>query len=145
MPGIFIDDGYVQPVFLVEAEGLHGALRFEFRPVLFEELAAYYRDAKKLKDAEADRFAVTWAAGRLISWDARDARGQPVTIDAAKVARLHPNLFFRVMAVLRGDEAGDLDPLWTKEKAEQHRADCEAAQAAGKQLGQWRLERDAKN
>lgn len=143
--GAFIEDGYVEQVYLAGVDRLHAPLRFERRPVLVNELSAYQRLIAKAKEEETEAVAAKWAAGRLVSWDGRDGKGQPLAINAANVSRLHPKLFFRLLSVLRGDEAGDIDPDWPAKEAEQECKDRAAAESAGQTLAAWRAERDAKN
>lgn len=141
----FIDDGQTEAAYIAGQERLYPELRFEYRPALPSELSAYYRLMNATKDADADSVAATWAAARMVSWSVADRSGNPVTANAASMLRLRPGLFFRLLRIIRGDEAGDIDPSLATAQQEQEKKDREAATAAGKTLDQYRRERDEKN
>lgn len=142
----YINDGYTERGYIAGVPGLHGPLRFAYRPALLEEVTAYNRGADKLKDHELNKYAARWAAGRLQSWDLTDHKGNPIPIAADALLRLRsPRLFYRLVRIFLGDEASDIDPAWSAEEAEQERRDRVAAEAAGQPLAEFRQERDRKN
>lgn len=142
--GFVEDDGYLRTDYLA-GDAMLAPLRFRYRPTIPEELMRYQRGAKNLQDEKLVEYAAAWGAGRLTDWTLEDRRGNPVTITPHALRRLEQRRFYQLLAVILGDQAGDPDPDWTVEQAEQEWADRAAAAAAKQTLAQYRAERDAKN
>ncbi|MBL8794797.1 MAG: hypothetical protein JNM56_12890 [Planctomycetia bacterium] len=143
--GLVPEDGYTESAFILGVERIHPDLRFEYRPITLIESVAYSRAVKDLDGKELHEHSAKWAAGRLLSWDLRGKDGKTVPIQADMLTRLKPRLFYRMQAVLLGNEAPDIDPRLSAAKLEQEEKDRAAAAAAGKSLAEWRAERDQKN
>lgn len=83
-------------------------------------------------------------AAKLTWWNFRGADGKTMPIDKTSAAKLPPNLWDRLIAVVLGFDWGDLPPDPTPEqKAEFERA--LAAQKAGQYPGDGAAEADRKN
>lgn len=141
----FIDDGYVEGAYICAEPLVYPALRFEYRPLLQEEQYAYWKQTERLKDMELRKAAADLIAKKLVSWDLKTSKGEPVKIEQANLIRLKIGLFNRLMWIVTGGEAGDDDPSWPEEKKVQLAADRAAAAVAKKTVAEVRAERDAGN
>lgn len=115
----FIPDGYTRRGYVAAIPGLHGAIRFEYRPMLPRERnsinAAIRREAKAEKTDALESAAL---AKQLLSWDCEypddgpdvAQRGQPMPVTAANVQRLVPYLFDKLYMIVSGMDASDPDP-----------------------------------
>lgn len=132
-------DGYTEPGYVAERPGLHGELRFVFRPMLVEDQSKIMRALEK---ASNDGWAVKAArvvADRVREWSLTEP------IKAEQVLRLKPALFSRLYGIVLGTDASDIDPQWpTEQKAEAVEDDIDAL-LAGKTAGAAREERNEKN
>lgn len=107
----YIPDGYTEGGYISPADGFHGPLRFEFRPMLVDERALLYGEAiKRLpEDAQLKKRAQA-VASRIKSWSLLDAAGQAVPVNVDRLLRLKPELFYKLLNVVIGLEASDVDP-----------------------------------
>jgi len=102
---VFIDDGYTEAGYIAAVPGLHGALRFKFRPMTrMERMGNLSRLSKCRDDEQAEQKAVEFLAKRILEWDA----GRPVTVAALK--GLHPELLTRLAQVVNSFSPSDPDP-----------------------------------
>lgn len=106
----FIDDGYTAKGYVEAWPGLHPAVRFKYRPMIQEEVSAFEDECEFKKDAERARIAAAKIAEKLTEW----SLGKPAT--AANVRLLTPRLYHRVMEIIWGTRASDIDPTWTDEE-----------------------------
>lgn len=142
----FIADGYTERSYIRETTRLHPAMRFEHRPTLLSELVAYRREVESMPEPmDTYRFAAKYIAGKLVSWDAKDGNGRPIPITGDNLLKMKHPLFMRLLSIILGAEACDLDPGWTLPEKDEHRKDLAIAKAECKTYGHVREERDEKN
>lgn len=97
----FIDDGYTQTGHIQAAEGLHGAVTFQFRPMLYEQRQ---RVSEMLRAATTDEATHVLAAAicqQVLSWNL------PRELKPANVRRLRPKLLDRIYLIVAGHEPSD--------------------------------------
>lgn len=109
MSNAFIDDGYTEKSFVREEPRLYPAVRFEHRPTPLQELVSYRRDVAKLSDLDTYKHAAKFLAGKLVSWDLKDGKGDPAPMTADMLIRLRHPLFLRMLNIVLGLEAPDQD------------------------------------
>lgn len=103
-----IRDGFTQQGYIKEIPFLHGEQRFEFRPMLVDDLEVV--DSEKTKaDARGDiqkRLMImrTEMAKRLVSCEGLNN----ITIDS--LTRIKPPVFYRMWSIILGDSPSDADP-----------------------------------
>ena len=107
-----IRDGFTQDGFIAESEGLHGELRFKFRPMLPEEyeLLELFRqsnpgDPRRVGAKEREEIA-----SRLKAWSEVDNTNTSVPINADVLKMLRPELWYKLLAVVIGQRRTDDDP-----------------------------------
>ncbi len=115
------NDGYTEKVYLKGIPRLTSDVRIEVRPMLVEERSVYSRAASSLGPAETNQKAAGVIRERLVSWDLKDAKGQPVPITHENILRLKPALFERLFSIIAGLDAGDEDP---EKPSEERKADA---------------------
>lgn len=122
------DDGYTESGFIKAIPGLHGDLRFEFRPFLVEERSRLLRKLENLAQEKQDAIVAKTFTERLKSWDLKDRKGEAVKVSLNAARRLKPQLFYRLWAILLGTDASDVDPEWEAEHIlEEAESEIEAA------------------
>jgi hypothetical protein len=145
----FIPDGYTEPFRLKAVEGLHGELQGTFRRLTAAQRDGVYTfiDQNKQRPTLYNASVAKMLAEQVVTWDAKDDRGQSVPLNAATVARLHPTLYDKLYGIvmsripsdpLEAEHAGDdeADPFL------QHLA---TSQEDGKPMPQVQQEADRKN
>lgn len=110
------DDGYTEKGFIKATPGLHGDLRFEYRPFLVGPRSKLLRELESLAQEKQDAILAMTFVDRLTEWDLKDQEGNPVPVTLDKARRLKPSLFYRLWAILLGTDASDLDPEWDNEE-----------------------------
>ena len=110
------DDGYTELGFIKATPGLHGDLRFTFRPFLVEERSKLLRQIENLDQEKQDAIVAQTFYERLTQWDLTDQKGTRVPVSLRAARRLKPTLFYRLWAILLGTDASDLDPEWSTEE-----------------------------
>ncbi len=142
----FIPDGYTESAYIKGEDRVHGEFRFTYRPMLVEERALLYSDAVERlpEDAKLKKRAAAVVA-RIQSWSLRDAKEQTVPVRLETYLRFKAPLFWRVLNIVVGADAGDLDP--EAETAETLAAIDQRIQAAieGRSVAELRETADAKN
>lgn len=122
------DDGYTESGFIKAIPGLHGELRFDFRPFLVEERSKLLRELENLAQEKQDAIVAKTFVERLKNWDLKDRDGNAVRVSLGAARRLKPQLFYRLWAILLGTEASDADPEWeTQHILEEAENEIEAA------------------
>ena len=109
MEPTYLRDGYTAKAFIKTVPGLHGALRFEHRPLLVEERTAWMIQAEKSGPLEADKVTARVMASRLVVWDLRDKNGASVAKSADAILGLPPRMFQKLVGIIAGSEPTDLD------------------------------------
>ena len=136
----YIPDGYDEPGYIKENPGLHGELRFRFRPMLRADRIVIVTAAANLPPEKRGANAAKAIKARLILWDLKDKDGKPQEITEENILRLKPALFDRLEDIVYGYSASDPDPQWT---ADQKQADTEAALNAALEGTTYRSEPEA--
>lgn len=126
-----IRDGFTRRGFIKEIPGLHGELRFEYRPMLPEQRNAVRRLAGEAKGDKGDLMLRTAIAEHLVDWSASDDAGKSVKADADGVRRLPPALYDRLYLIVSGMDASDPDPQATIEEESSYAATIRKAAEAG--------------
>ncbi len=129
------DDGYTEEGFIKGSPGLHGDLRFEFRPFIAEARSKLLRTQQEMAEEKRDVSIAQALVEHLVSWDLRDAKGGQIKVTVDVARRLKPILFYRLWAILLGTEASDLDPEWDDDEATEQVAIEEIAQAMPAPVG----------
>lgn len=110
------DDGYTEKGFIKATPGLHGDLRFEYRPFLVEERSKLLRQLESLAQEKQDAIVAKTFSERITAWDLQDKDGKEIPVSMNVARRLKPSLFYRLWAIILGTDASDLDPEWSNEQ-----------------------------
>jgi hypothetical protein len=114
------DDGYTEPGFIQAIPGLHGDLRFTYRPMLVEVNAEVGEAFKSLSSADCERKAAAVLADHLKTWDVVHPKTKaPVPVTPANLLRMKSAVFSRLWGIVRGLDPTDIDPKWTAEQKQQ--------------------------
>ena len=133
-------DGYTQPGYIKAEPYLHGALRFNFRPVTPATRSNWLKGLSASDGEDYDRKTAAVMESRIQDWDFKDLQGKSLEVKKSNLLSLHPAVFAKLERILMGLQATDIDPDW-KEEIKDEEADL-ALQAA---LGKSREEIDGKN
>lgn len=114
----FIPDGYTRRGYIAAISGLHGSIKFEYRPLLPRERNSINQAVRREKAEKADVLESAALAKQLLSWDCtypvdgpdENLRGKSMPITAANVQRLVPYLFDKLYMIVSGMDASDPDP-----------------------------------
>jgi hypothetical protein len=119
----YIPDGWTLRGHLKEIPGLHGAISFEYRPVLAAQRARI-TDAMKASRADvAEQQSAEVIAKQLITWNVKHPKtGDAIPITAGEIERLQPRLLSSLFSVIMSARPTDIDPEWN---------DTEQAEATG--------------
>lgn len=112
MDTIYLHDGYTASGYVKAVPGLHGAVRFQFRPLMVSERSAWLvlaEKAEKSSPGGSDKETARIVATRIKSWDVKDKDGNAAPISPESVLRLQPRLYQRVVGIVAGSEPTDLD------------------------------------
>jgi hypothetical protein len=123
MGSLFIRDGYTERGYVAGTDWEPG-LRFRFRPMLPEEVADFMETLGRYKAKAAEQFTAKTIAPRLVDWDLVDADNNPVAVSPENLLCIPRRYYLRVVSMVMGHEAGDLDPQWGE--AESAGADANA-------------------
>lgn len=138
-------DGYTEPGYIAEVPGIHGAVRFKFRPMLSEKRSRVMDGLKEKKAAEQDAIVAKTLAEYVVEWDLTDAKGKPVGRTPDTFRRIKPKLFYRLWDIVLGFDATDLDPAWTDDTLADHVDDLMETTDSPAPIGTVREARDSKN
>ena len=116
------EDGYTEPGFIRAEEGLHGDLRFLFRPLLVERQAAIVTSLETMKSGPKVRKIARVLAEQITDWSLIDGQRDPVPVTEATASRLKFSLFYRLWGIVLGTEATDIDPQWEQERTDEELA-----------------------
>lgn len=140
----YIPDGYTQNAYLRPRTGLHGEIRFSYRPMLVTTQGQVLRDFQDAAEnpARQQEIAAEWICRYVVSWNIQRPDGKPVNCkDVNDVLHLRPSVFNRIWSIILGDEGGDVDPQERPEE-KRRRTEMEAEVVAA---GKTREELDGKN
>lgn len=128
----FIDDGFTEAGYICAVPGLRPACRFEYRPCISEERAAFSQKTKGLEGNEIESRSVLFLLERLVSWDQKGPDGVVRPITEANIRRLRPSTASRMFGIVIGTEASDADPEASFQATTQAAADKVEAREQGK-------------
>ncbi|RCS43936.1 hypothetical protein DTL42_18290 [Bremerella cremea] len=97
----FIDDGYTQSGHIQASAGLHGAVSFQFRPMLYEQRQRIAEMLRAAANDEATQVMVAAICQQVLSWNL------PRELKPANVRRLRPKLLDRIYLIVAGHEPSD--------------------------------------
>lgn len=107
----YIRDGFVQPGYLEEIEGLHGEIRFSYKPMIPEKADEIDRQVKALRErgepSKASRLESKTIADQLTDWDLKVAPSE----SACRRLR-NPLLRTKLYLIVIGARPSDVDPDW---------------------------------
>ena len=108
------EDGYTLAAYIAEVPRLHNAVRFRFRPVdLIERSILLAFKDRNYEKAITEKFCELLSQ-RITEWSLTERNGEallPMAISAAKIRRLRPTLWTRLVnIVIWGVDGGDADP-----------------------------------
>ena len=106
----FIDDGYTEQGHIAEAERLHPAIDFTFRPLTAVEWLKCLHECDGLKLNELRPVEARWLAAHVQKWSLRDCAGNIVPINVSTMQKLKPALFGKLFGIVSGQKAGDSPP-----------------------------------
>jgi hypothetical protein len=108
----YIPDQYTEHGYIAERRNLHGALRFQFRPMLLDERSLFSQANIQNKPREQNRNIAKLLAEKIVCWDLKDAgkKDAPLAITIDNMLRLQPALFDRLFGIIMGNDAFDDDP-----------------------------------
>ncbi len=135
----FIDDGYTETGYIAARDGMHGELRFTFRPMLSEEVDAVGSVLDQNNVARSHETIRGVLVKHLTSWS--DER----PINAASVRILKPALWNRLYLIVAGKQASDPDPKATPADRDEWLEDVLEAGRTGQTVGEARADADVKN
>ena len=141
----YIPDGYTQPGYIEAVAGLHGSLRFSYRPYTSEERA---KTMLPINQASPDRRPTLYMQAiikKLTAWDLVDQKEQALPISIATLRVLVPTLFDVLVDVVLGFRPSDVDPLWTADEQDENAAAVADSMANGVTVGQITEATDEKN
>lgn len=116
----YIPDGYTEEGYIREVPGLHGPVRFTFRPMLVVQRAGLFgQRTLSLPDELQDRRCADVLCAQLVSWSVTDSEGRPLAVTAENILRLKPALFQRILAIVSGVEPSD---IYRTERSHRRRA-----------------------
>lgn len=119
-PASFIDDGYTQDGFIAGVAGIHGPLKFTYRPMLPETRDRLLRSQQR-DVAVGHKEAREELAKSVVTWDLKDRAGTAVPKTAANIGRLRPLLQDKLFSIVAGQMASEQDPH-SEPKAEDEQA-----------------------
>lgn len=122
MLSAFIDDGYSQDIYFEAIEGLYPPLRFTCRPLLREEISQHIDQMEGKGGPAYDKSVAEILADKISKWDMKDRAGKPVSISADNLRKICPAMFRRLLRCVWGDDPGDVDRAWSREKKAEHAA-----------------------
>lgn len=147
MPQSLIYDGYTQPGYIAEAKGLHGSVRFRFRPMISEQTDTFARDEfKRRPPLEAAVIIAAATKEQIVEWDVFGKDGRTAAVSVANIRALPSPIFNRLFNIIAGYSPSDVEHgLDVDEGGDDYAKRLLESAAAGKPVGQVQREADAKN
>lgn len=141
----FIDDRYTQPGYIEQADRLHDAMRFEYRPMLVADRQAFFARAEQVSAKEDSEAASQDLAKLIVKWDVVATDGKPVPVAVDAVRRLQPWLWVKLQNIIVGAAPTDIDPEWPDETAVEHSRQLSEAGTRPQDLAELREAADQGN
>lgn len=110
-----VRDGFTQRGYIKAVEGLHGELRFTFRPMLPEdvEVLEAFRDRYGVTSPDKARAKIAIETfKRLAGWSVM-ADGKPLPLSEGNVRRMRMPLQSKLYHIVACLSATDIDPEWS--------------------------------
>ncbi len=109
-----IRDGYTRKAYIEPVERLHEELRFDYRPMLGEEVETIEQAVGNAESkAKGNLIACHSLAKQIQSWSEVDEIGEAVPVSAENVRRLQPTLRIVLYLIVSGARATDPIPSST--------------------------------
>jgi hypothetical protein len=140
-----IRDGFTRAGFVKDVPGLHGELRFSYRPMLPEQRNAVRRLVSGEKGDKGDVLLRTAIAEHLVDWSATDDEGKDIKVSSEGVRRLPPALYDRLYLIVSGMDASDPEPDATSEEETGYAAALRKAAETGAAVGDVQTVAQQKN
>ena len=106
----YIHDGYTAPAFIAGVDRLYPSLRFTHRPMRSRDLVVWRHGVRQLDTLETEAKTDEVLAERIKSWDLVDHKGKGLVISAEVMSNLQPFLRERLVGIVFGSSAPDVDP-----------------------------------
>ena len=145
MAASYIPDGYEEKAYIEGVPGLHGPLRFSYRPMRVEEGSEFYHGLNGLKPREAERHTAKMLASKIRTWSLRGRDDDALKVESKTVLGMQRRLFQRLLAIVIGSEPSDLDPEWSDDEQDAYVSGKVQASTDGKTVQQVKQEADEKN
>jgi hypothetical protein len=140
------NDGYTESAYIAEIKRLHTTVRFKFRPSLLQERSKLASENARLAPHLGPVNTAKFLAGKIVEWDVKDQKGEPLDISPEVLMRLKPALLERITAIVLGFDGGDEDPDAATPDGEKIDDLSDSLEAlSGKALGDARQDRKEKN
>lgn len=111
-----IRDGFTQEAYIAERPGLHGELRFSYRPMLPESVDDIEAHRSTKKGSEDTKLVAAAVADRIVRLE--DGVGTEIEPTVESVRRLRYGILYKVYNIIAGFEPSDLDPRWDSKGSE---------------------------
>lgn len=134
---VWIPDGYTVDASIEPREGLHGRIKFRYRPMIHEERTIANARLASAGRADVSKVVAEVVASRIESWDVQDDKGHTVDVTAANVARIQPELVERLWGIVLGQQTAD-----TLHEPRRANAEVDAGYQALLEKGQRAAERE---
>lgn len=112
----YIEDGYTETGYITAVDGIHGELRFEYRPAV-GRIADRITGMIQGPNADWERWwdesskALAVKPGLLKAWSIKDRKGNAVPITAANIQNVRQLLIHKLWMIVAGQMASDPEPL----------------------------------
>lgn len=106
------DDGYTFDGYIAPVDGLHGELRFSYRPFVAAEKSTLQHKVKMAADPTL--YYADAVAARLTAWSLVGPKGEGVLITPAAMRRVNPPLLDKLLNIVLGIDPSDIDPAWSE-------------------------------
>lgn len=140
-----IHDGYTRDGFIDAVENDPDSLRFQYRPMLPEDVDALLSESRVMPARQATKLLAAAVAERLVSWDAIAPDDTTATIDVEHVRSLPWRIFQRLYNVVAGLQASDPLPKAAKPQTDEMVQRLLHAAGDGKPAGLAATVADRKN
>lgn len=143
-----IRDGYTRTGYIAAVERLHDELRFEYRPMLPEQVETLQDATEKKTPSEGIRLVAAALAKQITSWSetaGEDANATPVPINFEHVRRLHFSVINKLYRIVAGISPSDPVPEAKEAEQDEYVASLLASATEGRAIGVIEAEKAEKN
>lgn len=140
------DDGYTEKGYIAKRPGLHGPVRFTFRPAsILEHGQVTSKEATELGAEEYNRNSAEFVVAKLQEWSLLNGEQKALAIDFENVWKLKPAVFNRMFGIIAGWDPSDIDPEWPPAERREASELAKQAKSSGAAFGTVKAEADAGN